>query len=189
MANIGGLYGDLLAKVKQLTAFKFVQIWNNQLQQLADGSTYSFPMPCAFIEILTPTNYLPLGGGYSVSDLVIRIHIGHEEYDAGNGNFEQNTNVFTLRDAIIGHLNNYQPVACSSLMKGAELQDFEHTNIYHYIVEFKTAFIDSVGSYDAQIPSETGTFTTIDSNVVVDLVNLYDKFDQTFDYTFNFYEQ
>lgn len=186
MANIGGLYNDLLAKVKQLTVFKFVQIWNNQLQQLADGTTYSFPMPCAFIEIVPP-NYLPLGGGYSVSDLSINIHIGHEQYDAGNGNFEQNTSVFALRDAVITHLNSYQPIACSSLIKGNEAQDYEHTNIYHYIVEFRTAFIDSMGSIDQQTTSVTGEIDTLETNAVVDLVNLYDKFDETFDITFNFY--
>lgn len=72
-------------------------------------------------------------------------------------------------------------------MKGAEVQDYEHTNIYHYIVEFKTAFIDTVGSFDTQNPPETGTVTTLNENVVVDFVNLYDKFDFTFDNSFNFY--
>ena len=59
MANLTALYNSLLAEVKEISAFKFVAIWNNQLEQLEDGLTYAFPFPNAFIEILTPADYLP----------------------------------------------------------------------------------------------------------------------------------
>ena len=170
-----------------MTAFQFVQIWNNQLDQLAEGTTYVFPFPCAFIEIISPSTWLPLGQGYSVGDIIIRIHIGHEEYDAGGGDFEQNVNVFTLRDAVITQLNNFQPTGCSSLMKVNESQDYMHTNLYHYYVDFKASFIDDRGCLDVQNPPATGVITELVENVVVDIVNLEDKFDETFDLTFNFY--
>ena len=185
MANIGDLYTSLLNKIKELTQFKFVHIWNNQISQLEEGQMYAFPFPNCFVEITS--SYLPLGLGYSVNDMIITIHIGHEEYDAGGGNFEQNVNVFTYRDLIVKHLNGFQPTGCTNLMRIGEEQDYVHTNIYHYKILFKGAFVDSVGSLDNQIPTEQGEINDVTANVVIDRVNLFDKFDSTFDLTFQFY--
>jgi len=186
MAGISDVYSSLLGRIRSTTPIPFVHIWNNQLQQLEDGDTYVFPFPNAFVEVIAPTNYDPIGQGYATGELTVRIHIGHEEYDAGGGNYEENVNVFTYRDLIINKLNSFQPTACSSLMKVSETQDFVHTNVYHYIIEFRCAFIDSRGSYDEQHEFIDGVFTEIDINAVVDRVNLLDKFNDTFDYTFYF---
>lgn len=184
MAGVVSLYQSLLGRIReQIPDFKFVHIWNNQLTQLAEGETYVFPFPCCFIELLTPNDYMPIGRGYSVGDLIVRIHIGHEEYDAGEGNYEENINVFSYRDAVINKLNNFQPIATSSLMKSAEQQDYTHTNIYHYIVDFKCAFIDSRGSIDEQVQYTTGVI----EDVVVEaeyVATLLPTFDETFDITF-----
>lgn len=146
MATIGNIFSDCIARVvNNAPNIPFVRIWNNQLQQLADGETYVFPFPNVFFELETPAVFNPLGLGYSVSDVKIRVHIGHEEYDAGGGLYEQNTNVFQLRDQIIALFTNFQPTGCSSMMKVGEFQDYEHTNIYHYIVEFLCSFVDSSG--------------------------------------------
>jgi hypothetical protein len=166
MANLGALYTSLLNRVKEITQLQFVHIWNNQLQQLADGETYVYPFPCAFVEILTPADYLPLGGGFSVADITVRIHIGHEEYDAGGGNFEQNVNVFTYRDLVVNKLNLFQPTGASSLMRSAELQDYVHTNIYHYQIDFRTAFVDTAGVQEGGVE---GIITAVDFNPVTGL--------------------
>lgn len=155
MAGIASVFSSLITQIKTIGTFQFVHIWNNQLQQIIDGETYVFPFPNVFVEIVTPNTYLPIGGGYSAADIIIRIHIGHEEYDAGNGNYEENTNVFTYRDAIIKALNNFQPTSCSSMMKVSEQQDYNHTNVYHYMIDFSCSFIDSKGSIDEQIPTTT----------------------------------
>jgi len=155
MAGIAIVYSDLITKIKNDVGLNFVHIWNNQLQQVADGETYVFPFPNAFVEISAPTQYDQLSSGYTQGNLIIRIHVGHEEYDAGNGNFEENVNVFTYRDAVIKSLNNFQPTSCSSMMKVSESQDYVHTNIYHYIIEFICSFVDSKGSKDEQIPTVT----------------------------------
>lgn len=184
MAAISNVYADLINKIKtDAPEFKFVHIWNNQLDQLADGSTYTFPLPCCFIEVSAPTEYKPLLRGYSVSNLIVRIHIGHEEYDAYNGNFEENFNVFTFRDKIINILNNYQPVACSSMMKSSESQDYTHTNIYHYVVEFVTAFVDSKGSFEEQNALIDAVIEDIEVDAQI-VANLELTFDNTFDNTF-----
>lgn len=146
MATIVNVYNDLIERVQDNAAnFGFVRIWNNQLDQLADGDTYAFPFPNVFFEIEAPAQYNPLGQGFSVSDIKIRIHIGHEEYDAGSDLLEQNTNVFTLRNQIVNLFTNFQPSGCSSMMRVGEFQDYVHTNIYHYIVEFICSFVDDSG--------------------------------------------
>lgn len=147
MANLSDFYNSILSEITNIGVFPYVRIWNNQLAQLEDGQTYAYPFPNAFVEVLQPANYLPLGGGYSISDVTVRIHIGHEQYDAGGGLFEQNTDVFNLRNFIISRLNGFQPTGGSSLMKVAELQDFEHTNVYHYQIDFKCSLVDSIGSH------------------------------------------
>jgi hypothetical protein len=185
MAGIAQVYSSLIGKIKEITSLGFVHIWNNQLQQLEDGDTYVFPFPNAFVEVIAPTNYDPIGQGYAVGELTVRIHIGHEEYDAGNGNFEENTNVFTYRDLIINKLNSFQPTACSLLMKVSETQDFVHTNIYHYIIDFKCSFVDSKGSLDEQkgyIIKQPRTNLIVNGQLVD---NIIQNFDNTFDYTFN----
>lgn len=186
MAGIAQVYGSLLGKIKEITSLSFVHIWNDQLRQLEEGETYVFPFPNAFVEVIAPTDYAPIGRGYATGELTVRVHIGHEEYDAGNGNFEENVNVFTYRDLVINKLNSFQPTACSSLMKVSETQDYVHTNVYHYIIDFKCAFVDSKGSYDEQHEFSDGVITEQTTNVVVDRVNIYNKFDSTFDNTFNF---
>jgi hypothetical protein len=146
MANLNDYYQSIINQINATGAFPFVRIWNDQLSQLEDGATYAFPFPNAFVEVLMPANYLPLGGGYSISEVTVRIHIGHIEYDAGGGYMDQNTNVFAFRNIMIAALNNFQPTGGSSLMKVAELQDYQHTNMYHYQIDFKGTFIDSTSS-------------------------------------------
>lgn len=186
MAGIVDVFNDLIARVKvTIPEFKFVHIWNNQLAQMEEGSIYSFPFPNCFIEVVPPNDYTPIGRGYSTGELVVRFHIGHEEYDAGGGNFEQNVNVFTYRDKIVNKFNNYQPIATSSLMRVSEGQDYVHTNIYHYIVEFRCAFIDSLGGWEAQHETAQGTILTLADEAQIIPPFTLGVFNNIFNYTFN----
>lgn len=108
--------------------------------------SYSFPFPCAFVEIINQQSYNQLLSGYQQSDIDIRIHIGQEQYDAGNGDMEQNLTIHDLRDLVYSKLSLYKPSMCGELSKIAESQDYEHTNIYKYTMDFRTCFIDKVGS-------------------------------------------
>lgn len=170
MAGIGDYIEDLLAKIATNTTLKYVRVFNNQFAQMENGDVETFPMPCAFIEILSPNPYDQLGIGYTIGELVTRVHIGMVEYDAQDGTFEQNLSIFALRDAIIALLQYYQPVGASKLMKIAETQDYEHTNVYHYMIDFKCSFVDSAGRTDGDL---------IEKDPPTDLV-----VNAEFDYTF-----
>lgn len=186
MAGISDLFVDLLAQVRaSIPEFNFVHIWNDQFSQIEEGSSYSFPFPNCFIEIVSPNNYEPIGRGYASGELLVRFHIGHEEYDAGGGNMEQNTNVFTLRNKVVNKFNNFQPIATSSLMRVNEQQDYAHTNIYHYIVDFKCSFIDSLGSWEEQHATTIGIIHTLQPDGQVIPAFTLGLFNNIFDYTFN----
>jgi len=136
---------DLLNRLKEIPELQYVVVWNNQLQYLEDQTIEAFPFPCAFVE-LVPQSFNQLGAGFQQTDLDIRIHIGHVEYDANNGNMEENLSVFDIRNLVFKKLSLYKPTMCSELFKISEEQDYEHTDIYHYILTFRTGLIDSTAN-------------------------------------------
>lgn len=150
---------DIIAKLKEITELQFVHVFNNQFEYMEQQETYSFPFPCAFVEVISPNQYYQLGGGYQQADIDFKIHIGHEQYDAGSGDMEQNLTVYDLRDLVFQKLSLYKPTMCTPLVKITESQDYTHTNIYKYLIEFRTGFIDKTGS-------------TLISPVIVDPINL-----------------
>lgn len=168
MAGIKDAINDLLTKLQAVngsTSFLYVRVWNNQFQLLDEGKTEAIPFPCAFVEVRVPNDYTTLPYGITQSDVTFRIHIGQREEDAGDGTMGQNINIFALRDEVIKLLTNYEPTACSGLMKVAEEQDYSHTNIYHYIVDFICAFIDNKGDTRTWIEKTPPTILQIDTTI------------------------
>ena len=173
MAGIVDPINDLLAKI-ETGSIKFARVYNNQFQQMEEGTVESFPMPCAFVEVVSPNNYDQLGLGYTISDLVFRVHIGAVEYDSQSGTLEQNLSIFALRDEVISLLTYYELTRCSGLMKIAEQQDYTHTNVYHYIIDFTCSYFDEVGRTNkALIEKEPPTDLTV--NAAFDLTYLHKK--------------
>ncbi len=142
---MGNLLKEFLELLKGIEAFKFVTVWNNQFTYMEDGSSYTFPMPCAFVEI-NNENPQQLSGGHQGSDLSITVHIGQ---DMINGvNMDENLSIFDLRDAVIRALANFKPTTAGAITVTSERQDFDHANIYHYEITFTTHWIDSTGAPD-----------------------------------------
>ena len=141
---------SLRIKLQELPSLKFVAIWNNQLNQDEEGQIYSFPKPAAFIEARTPNPFLPIVGGYGQSDVTFVIHVLDDQYNNTGGTFEQNITVFDVKAEVVTLLTGFKPDQCGPLMKIAEGQDYEHTNLYHYTIEFLTGLIDTAGSGEDQ---------------------------------------
>lgn len=133
---------------------------------MEDGKIESYPLPATFIEVVPAQEHTQLGAGYTESDVTFRIHIVQSEYDAGDGTMEENKTIFGLRDTVVALLTYYEPPGCSGLMKVAESQDYEHTNVYHYILDFKASFIDTTG---AIVPIET-TISVLEVNPTIKTV-------------------
>lgn len=155
---MGDLIEEILAKLRLITDLKTVLIWNNQFQYIDDGSSYSFSMPCAFVEVQTP-NTQDIAGAYQGSDIEITVHIGQDFYNTATY-MEQNVTIFTLRDLVIKSLSHFTPTTGSLFKKISEEQDFEHTNVYHYKITYKTHWIDNAAVLEQ-------LFTTPPTNLTI----------------------
>jgi hypothetical protein len=124
----------------------YTRIFNNQPKLQSTGKIQAYPLPAAFVEVISPARYNRLLNGVAESDIVFRIHLQHWFTDAQDGTFDQDLPIFDLRDAVIGCLANHRPTNCGNLCFTAESQDYSHYNTYEYLLEFTTAFTDGTGS-------------------------------------------
>lgn len=161
MAGVLQPITDLLTKLRTLTVTNgdnetvtpYVRIWNNQLAYDLEGQGNSFQKPAFFVEVLNDAVYENIGEYFRSADLSFRIHIIHEFYDAQDGTNEQDLVVFALRDKLVANLSGHRLTACGPLNPVVEVQDYEHKNLYHYIIDFVCNFTDSKGSkYDSDHP-------------------------------------
>lgn len=158
---------------------EYVQMWNNQLASWKDSykqikdddlvtgtpNTYIPPMPALLIEF-DNLNPVELGAGVQIfNDLIIHIHIVHQQLDAGDGTMEQNLEVFQLADAVYAALNKFLIPGCIELVRQAPNKlDYAHDNLYHYIVDFGTNYVDA-----SQLEPVGGKTVTI-KNLEIDLL-------------------
>lgn len=154
MAGILQPITDILTLLRTMTVTNgnnqqvapYVRIWNNQVHYEHEGQQTAYPKPAFFLEIVNDVQYEQLGMGVQAADVGFRVHIVHEYLDAQDGTFEQDLPVFDLRDRVRALLSLVEVTACGPLTVIREAQDYEHTNIYHYIIDFVCNFIDSKGS-------------------------------------------
>lgn len=139
-----------------VTGNLFVGIWNNQLEYLLDGKLEAIPFPACFVEtIANQDQHMAVGQGVTTFDPVFRIHLLHQFYNT-EGSFEENTEVFDLRDSVVRKLNRFKPLMCGPFDKISEEPDYQHGNVYHYIISYRTKFTDFTGSDQDE---DTGVFT------------------------------
>jgi hypothetical protein len=156
MAGIKAALQDILTKLATIqvtngdgnTINLYARIWNNQIEAERAGDSYVYPKPAAFVETLSPVTFQEIGQNFRSADLGINIHLVHEFYNQ-DGTFEQDLLVFDIRDKIVAALSQFKPTGCGQLVSTGEQQDYDHDNIYHYVISFVCNFIDSTGSpYD-----------------------------------------
>lgn len=153
MAGIKAPLQDILTKLATINVTNpdgntiplYSRVWNNQVQLNKEGQLYDFPKPAAFVEFITPVSFTEIGGNFRSADLGINIHLVHEYYNA-DGTFEQDLLVFDLRDKVVAALSQFKPTGCGQMVSNGDQQDFDHDNIYHYIISFFCDFTDSKGS-------------------------------------------
>lgn len=137
---------DVMQRIRDaVPAIQTIRIFNDQIIREREGHYPNYAKPAAFIEVLADIDWGQLPDGVSSSDLTFRVHIVHEFYDDQEGNFEQDLGVFDIRDSIIAALMLFEPTACAALTKITEVPDYGHDNLYVYIVDFITHFIDDKG--------------------------------------------
>lgn len=124
----------------------YSRIWNNQVDDEQGGEIPSYPRPAAFVEVLTPVQYETIGQGMATADLGVRIHLVHDFTDSNDGDFDQDLEVFDIRDSIISALTLQKLPNCGVLTLASESPDYNHAKIYHYILDFITNFTETGGN-------------------------------------------
>lgn len=129
----------IVNNLKEIPEFNHVQIWNSQFDYLEEGGSYSFPFPCVFVEIITD-EFGQLGNNYQGGDVSVNIHLGNDFYN-GCG-FDDNLDIYTLRDLAVKKLNMLKTPLSGVMFKISETPDYNHSNVYHYIIQYKCHIID-----------------------------------------------
>lgn len=134
-----GLINEIISRLKEIPELKLVTVWNNQFNYMNEGEIYSFPMPCAFIEI-GADNFEQLSGKYQSTTLDVIIHLGYDYYNGAN--IDENLAIFALRDSVVRKLSLHKFTNTGEMIKKSEKQDFNHSNIYHYEIGFSLYYVD-----------------------------------------------
>lgn len=159
-----------IAKSQQNSLFQYVAIYNSQIENEDEGEGDLYDKPACFVEVATG-DYTPMLGGIGATDINYRIRIVGAEYDAINGTKDQNLTIFEYRDLLKRYLVNFTPLNGSRMMHMSEMQDTDHTSIYVWLMEYKSAFIDVTGSqYDDASPFIINKDTDTDFELQTDIL-------------------
>lgn len=142
--------------------FQLVAVHNNQIERGFTGEGYNFPMPACFIEY-KPEKNETYGMGVTWCNMHWKIHIAHQQLDAGDGTMDQNLDVIDVRDKVMtAMMVKFRPSNCGNMFLVDEDQDTNHTNLYHYVIEFKCGFLDTKGSPFDSGDIITGQFSDVE---------------------------
>jgi hypothetical protein len=148
MAGIKPAIEDILTQLKSIVdannspVFAKVSVWNNQLKYDQLGKYVAIPKPAVFIEVVSGVEYNQLGQGVQSADLGVKIHLIHEYYDSQDGDFDKNIVVYDVRDTVVNGLSYFVPAGCNELIRIGEEIDYDHDNLFHFVISFVTNLID-----------------------------------------------
>jgi hypothetical protein len=155
------LYNAIVAQIQAVVpTVLFVRMFNDQFNQTEEGSIYEIPYPFVLIEFDDAQEIHQLGGGYQLYDPVtVRLHIGHVQIISANQ--EENLSVFDLKDQIFQAMQKFEPAGAVAFVRTSETRDYQHTNIYHFIQEYKTNYIEALMAEPINPTTATLTDTTL----------------------------
>ena len=144
-----------------------VDIWNNHVQFMRDQTLEAFPMPALFVEVLFSE------GGHDAEQMTTRqvqvsLHSVMEKLNA-EGYFARNTDIYDYRDLVLQYFSKWHVSTAGNLYEFTPFQytgeqpQYDHDNVYEYVLEFSTMFSQVLGNYQ-NINQTQGTITTITIN-------------------------
>lgn len=159
------LYNDIKAELEELDIFKYIGIWNNQLSAINgdEGSNdwISIQYPSAFIQI-NVDSIETLSERNQLWNVVVDLHL-IDEFLMGEQN-EENTRILNWADTVWNKMNINKIDGMSVMHCVSNVQDFEHSNVYHYVQSYE-------GNYYQQWQSNeiiyTGHSITISGNTLI----------------------
>lgn len=142
---MGPLINETLTKLRTLSPVEFASVWNNQVADLLGGDNWSFPDYSIFVQLGTDP-LTDIGGNAQGSDISVILHLVRTGMYNGNpvnrDVLDEALTIFDFRDAVVVGLRRFKPTKGSIFVKTAEGQDYDHTNVYHYTITYKTHYID-----------------------------------------------
>jgi len=146
----------------------FVRVWNNQVAYSVEGTLQSYRWPAIFPEVIFEAGNHD-ANVMTVRDCTVRLHIVHQLYNT-EGSMEQNLDVFDLRDLVLQYFSKWHkdttgyPYNFTPFQYSGEQPQYDHTQLYEYILEFRTTFSQELGNF-ANTSQTNGTIQTIITNV------------------------
>jgi len=141
-----------------------VRVWNNQTQWMQDGTLQAVPLPAIFPEFV-------FNGGVhdaeymTARDMTVRFHIVTELLNT-EGSFEQNLKIYDLRDLVLQYFTKWHkdttglPYNFTPFQLVGEQPQYDHTNLYEYVIEFSTYFNQVLGTAQS-LTQTSGVFTDL----------------------------
>lgn len=126
----------------------YIRMWNNQLADWTSedekkNNMYSVQFPCLLIEFENVSMEQLGNGAQMYKDLLIKIHIIHKEIESTvKGDHEQNLRVYALADSVFAALSLFKTNGAGTFVRISHTLDSKHGNLYHFISEWKTNWID-----------------------------------------------
>ena len=130
-----------------ITSNLFAILWNNQIEYLKQGQTLALPNICAFIEIIVDGSNSIGGRSFNLeNDLTVNIHLLHTHYSTESMQ-DENLLVYDLRKIVMDALYDFKANSMvATFDKVGETMDFDHNNIYHYILSYKTRIREQINT-------------------------------------------
>lgn len=153
MSRLKKLFEDCVAVLENMVdcegnkVFKFSNVFNNQvdteLKEKNEG--YVFDMPAGFVEISLGEPMTLSRGLTCYPKCKISIHFSNMLLSDGEY-MDRNLDIVNIREYVKRAFTGKSFDNCSSLQNIGEELDYDHGNVYKYIIDFVTNFSDVVGS-------------------------------------------
>lgn len=143
-----------------------IKVWNNNMANILAGTDDPYALPAIFIEFPDNIKWDQLGNGVQIVDpLEVSFHLVTDFYDAMDGTKDNNLATFQMADNLRNVLQDWMPTtftispdgeygayagtyqaAFGAFCRSNEIQDKNHTNVYHFIQSYMTTWVDSARS-------------------------------------------
>jgi hypothetical protein len=153
------LYTDIRTQLETEIPGIHVRLWNNQIKLSEEGEQIPFLFPAVFIDF--PYIQWAQGGKgtqRTQEPLIIRLYICFESFATAEN--EEDLDMFDLRQKVYLAVQDFKPTQAGKLMRVAEQTDPNHTNVYMWVMDFNTTYMDKVAEFPRGLTP--ATITTLD---------------------------
>lgn len=157
-------------------------MWNNQLERLLNGEQDDIALiaeigdqPAIIVQFVSPFTIEQLGNGVEIyQNLIVRLHILHQFYNANDGTMDQDLVVLDIAEDVYRAFDDWMPstmviggvtydIPVGVMNRQSETLDDDHDNVYHFIQDYMTNWVDSANNrpINGILSSKNATLQTV----------------------------